>query len=158
MIGPWLFGQLSSSATCCVLANVKVCRKVCIAVIALAFAALPAFAAPRSASRSVSLAAVQKLKAPLTLAAVEKAFGPATEEPGPRVTYRSAEHKGMSLWFWYWRPQHVDAISKDAIHIECVILATTTAEEKRRVVWPPDSVHLSPETLIRKVNERYNRK
>jgi hypothetical protein len=114
-------------------------------------------AVSQSRSHPVSIAAVQKFKPPLTLMEVEKAFGPATGQPGPCVTYPSADQKGMSLWFWYWRPQASGSISKEDVHIEFIILATTTKEEKQQVVWPPRSVNVSPAQLIRDISERYGR-
>jgi len=126
---------------------------------AIAFLSLlfPASAAPRSRTKPVSIAAIRQLGAPLTLEAVEKTFGPSTGQPGPRVSYPSADHKGMSLWFWYWRPQRAGPVSKAEIIVGCVILATTVTEEKGQVVWPPDSLNVPPEKLIRRVNESYTK-
>ncbi len=117
-----------------------------------------AFAAPHPRTKSISIAAVQQLKAPLTLEAVERAFGPATGQPGPRVSYPCADHKGMSLWFWYWRPQRPGNVSHAEVIVGCVILATTETEEKQKVIWPPDSVNAGPEKLTREVNKRYEKR
>ncbi len=117
-----------------------------------------AFAASRARTKAVSIAALQRLKPPLPLDLVERTFGPAVGQPGPRVTYPSAEHKGMSLWFWYWCPQRPGPVPRSEIIVECVILATTVTEKQQRVVWPLGSIDRTPEELIRRVNEHYQRR
>lgn len=114
-----------------------------------------AFSAPHPASHPVSIAAVQKLKAPLTMAEVEKAFGASTGQPGPRVTYPCSGHPGMSLWFWLRSNQKAGATYSDA-EVGCVILATTIREEQPQVIWPPESIHESPAKLIQQVNATYS--
>jgi hypothetical protein len=117
----------------------------------------PTLAAPRPKVKPVSLAVVQQLKAPLTIEAVEKAFGPAVGQPGPRVSYPSADHKGMSFWLWIEAPNQRDLSKTAAQVVGCIILATTTSEEKQQVVWPLDAVNEPPAKLIERVNETYAR-
>ncbi len=64
----------------------------------------------------------------------------------------------MSLWFWYWCPQRPGAISNSEVIVGCVILATAETEEKRKVIWPPDSTDVAAEKLIRRVIEQYERR
>ncbi len=129
-----------------------------IAFITLFFVQLfSAVAAPRPHTNPVFIAAVQQLKAPITIEAVERVFGPSVAQPGPRVSYPSADHKGMSLWFWIEAPQHRDMTNKAKWTVGCVILATTVTEEKRKVVWPLSAVNEPPETLIRRVNDTYGK-
>ena len=85
--------------------------------------------------RSVRDAEVQELLWPVSLAEVEKRFGPAESQPGPRVRYRASDHPGRFFWMYYFRPQTDEQPPKSKIMIHHIVIADAI-EENGEVVWP----------------------
>ena len=101
-------------------------------------------AATRNAIPDSALAA---LKPPLFLSDLETRFGLAEGQPGPRATYRAADHPGKFLWLHY-RP------AGDQLRIHHILLADRI-EEKATVIWPPKWTTSTPKEASRHLDHFY---
>ena len=79
-------------------------------------------------------AQVASLREPIRLEELKRMWGPNEGQPGPRITYKSADHAGQYFWVYYSRPEKDPA--SDIWVIERIIRADRI-EEGGVVVWPP---------------------
>ncbi len=79
-------------------------------------------------------AQVASLPEPIRLEDLKRMWGPNEGQPGPRITYKSADHAGQYFWVYYSRPEKDPA--SDIWVIERIIRADRI-EEAGVVVWPP---------------------
>ena len=82
---------------------------------------------------AVTDAEVASLHEPIQLEALQRIWGIGEGQPGPRVTYRSADHAGQFFWVYYSRPESEPA--SEIWLIERIIRADRI-EEGGVVVWP----------------------
>jgi hypothetical protein len=110
----------------------------CLAFLALQGCATQRDPAGEAVTRhSVSDAAIAELPANVSLAEIERRFGPAEGQPGPRVTYRARDHKNQFFWIYYRVPL-ADGASTPAEKLMIDrILRADRIEEGEQVVWPP---------------------
>ena len=125
--------------------------------VALTFASFvmvfPACAAPLPRIRPVSIAAAQQLKAPLTLSAVERAFGRCESIPGPCFSYPCSDGQRTELVFWYHTRKN-----KQANYEIAYITFGPRNEPPRRIVWPAAAAHSNPSDVLEKLyDENQNR-
>lgn len=85
---------------------------------------------------SVTDSQIASLQEPVSLAELERIFGPAEGQPGPRVTYRSADHRGEFFWVYYFHPQHIPEPTPDDTIVHHIFRADR-GENGEVVVWPP---------------------
>jgi hypothetical protein len=90
-------------------------------------------ATTRNALSDLKLAS---LRVPMSLAELERTCGPAEGQPGPTVTYRSADHSGQFFWVYYFYPQDTPNAGKDATMVHHIVRADQL-EQRQVVVWPP---------------------
>jgi len=104
--------------------------------------------------RSIWDADLVELPRTLSLAEVERRFGPAEEQPGPRVTYKAIDHPGRFLWMYCFRPQTSEQPTKAHITIHHIVLADSI-EEGGQIVWPSQWASLPPEQAAADLNRLY---
>jgi len=71
----------------------------------------------------------------ITLAEIERTWGPGEGQPGPRVTYRCADHPGQFLWVYYFLARASDSSRPDKVLIHHIVRADRL-EEGPVVAWP----------------------
>lgn len=104
-----------------------------------------AYANSSERSRPVSIVEVQKLVAPVTIKQLERRFGTATGQAGPRLTYPCAGRPGMLLWFWY-RDRVIQFVALDTPGEDRTIQGTGP-----RIIWPPELIKVP----FNKLNKGY---
>jgi len=77
---------------------------------------------------------VQSLRAPIRLEELNRMWGSGEGQPGPRVTYKSADHAGQYFWVYYSRPENDPG---SYIWVIERIIRADRIEEGGVVVWPP---------------------
>jgi hypothetical protein len=82
---------------------------------------------------SITDAQVASLQEPIQLEEIQQMWGPSEGQPGPRITYKAADHDGQYFWVYYSRPEKDPA--SDVWIIERIIRADRI-EEGGVVVWP----------------------
>jgi hypothetical protein len=78
-------------------------------------------------------AQVASLQEPVRLEELKRMWGPSEGQPGPRLTYKAADHARQYFWVYYSRPEKDRA--SDIWVIERIIRADRI-EEDGVVVWP----------------------
>lgn len=78
-------------------------------------------------------AQVASLQEPIRLEELKRIWGPGEGQPGPRITYKSADHAGQYFWVYYSRSEK-DPTS-DIWVIERILRADRI-EEGSVIVWP----------------------
>ena len=91
---------------------------------------------PARPKRSMSAFDVASLPFPISLAELERRFGPAEGEPGPCVTYRVKNQKNQIFWVGIFRPQTGQTPPAEQIVVHHIVTGSPS-EEKGPVVWPP---------------------
>jgi hypothetical protein len=105
-------------------------------------------AATRVAIRDGQLAVLPE---PLTLQEMERRFGMAEGQPGPRVTYRSADHPGEFIWVHYFLTQHKERPIAVVHHI----CRADAIDNHSTSVWPKSWIGQSPEVAASDLSARY---
>jgi hypothetical protein len=123
--------------------------------LSLAFSLLASGCAAVPSNRGITVAAVEKLPAPLTLAEVERAFGPANQKHGPVSWYPANEQKGMELWFWWQPPENRKQMGKIHSHAEILIAYVTITPENKEniqtIIWPLAARQLDANAALKKL-------
>lgn len=89
---------------------------------------------------AVSDAQLAKLPKTMSVNELKALWGPSEGQPGPRFTYRSADHQGQFFWVYYKRE---DEQSVDSRWIVDRIVRADRIEEGGVTVWPKGYAPLS---------------
>ena len=119
---------------------------------ALAFSLIVGGCASAPLHRSATVVAVQKLTTPLTLAEVERSFGPATQGHGPVSWYPCSDQEHMELWFWWLPPKPKrDIRSRADVVIAYVTITPKNKENIQTFIWPVSARHLDANAILNKL-------
>jgi hypothetical protein len=110
-------------------------------LIGLAILVLMACASPKldpageaRTKNCVSDQQISSLSEPISLAELKKLWGPGEGQPGPRVTYRSRDHKREFFWVYYSNLNNRSDPTADDVKIDHIIRADRI-KEQGVVVW-----------------------
>lgn len=108
------------------------------------------FALPQDGS--IRRDSVQQFHPPITLAQIERTFGPAMQGHGPYRWYRCADYKNSEVWFWLKpRIPHSEPKASAALNVIYVTLVPANDPDTQKIIWPPSATHLKAESVIQKL-------